>query len=85
MSEFKKLDQFVRDYKPALATPKIVRTFETRPLVPWFSIGACALALSMFLVTQATREPLYMESLYLAETVEWEIEEDSLLSYYDVL
>jgi hypothetical protein len=57
----------------------------SRNVLPWFSFVACAAALTLFLTTQETQEPLYMESLYLEEVIEWESEEDSLLSYYDVL
>lgn len=85
MSDFKKLDSFMSEHKPQLGAALPLTQTQSKKLIPWFSLAAITAALAIFLTTQATQEPLYMESLYVAESIEWEVEEDSLLSYYDVL
>ena len=85
MSEFNKLDHFMRTHKPVLKEAKPFELKSSKKVIPWLSLGMATISLALFILTQQTQEPLYMESLYVAETIEWEIEEDGLLSYYDII
>ncbi len=85
MRDFEKLDHFMREHKPALKAPSEIPRIGKIRLVPWLSVGVAAATILFFIVSPIIQEPLYMESVFIAESIEWETEEDSLLSYYDVL
>ncbi len=84
MNDFTKLDQFIREHKPQADLLSTIPS-QNKSRLFWIPLGITSLALSFIFLTKQLSEPLYMESLFVAESIEWEIEEDGAEEYYDLI